>query len=240
MLGQEQLTQKGLTQRYLTQRAKLFVPKLLFQGSTGWWRVDNVEKDLFDAVSILYDNSVNGFHMIQNTQVSKPIFVENQLNGNSTLRFDGSNDFMKVDFGQMFTQPNTIFLVGKRNATGLMYFVDGISTSRAGMISNYNGNNITIFSGTSLITYSRPFSTDYFLFTGIFNSTNSQIYENTILRATGNAGTSGVTGLTLGARNTLAEYLNGDIAELIFFNRLLTQPETQIVNNYISQKYGLF
>jgi hypothetical protein len=243
MLTQGSLTQKKITQKRLTQFSPYFIREGNVQNPLFWYEADSVEKDLSDAVSILYDKSRNGFHLVQATQVSKPLLIENYQNGQPALRFDGSNDFMRVAFGQTFNQPNTIYAVWNRESGGLRYLIDGFSTSgRTGIISEYLGNNrVTIFTGTTALNATKALNNIPFITKGVFNGTVSQIYDNGTLLATGNAGTTGTDGITLGARNGGGgEFLNGHILALLGFNRLLSFSEDLNVMNYLNQKYGVF
>ena len=65
------------------------------------------------AVSQWSDLSGNNFNLTQNTANSRPLLVNNVLNSKPVLRFDGNNDFMSVNFGQVLAQPLTIFIVHK-------------------------------------------------------------------------------------------------------------------------------
>jgi hypothetical protein len=241
MLTQGSLTQKKLTQKRLTQFSpyvdwRRYLPQSLF-----WYEADLVEKDLSDAVSILYDKSGNNFHLVQATQVNKPLLIENYQNGQPALRFDGSNDFMRVAFGQTFAQPNTIYAVWNRESGGQRYLIDGFSTSgRHGVVSEYLGVNRVSLFVTSSLNATKTLNNIPFITTAIFNGTSSKIYDNGSLLNTGSVGVNGIDGITLGARFTTAEFLNGHILALLGFNRLLSFSEDLNVMNYLNQKYGVF
>jgi hypothetical protein len=240
MLTQGSLTQKKITQKRLTQFSPYFIRQMTFFNPLFWYEPDSVEKDLSGAVSILYDKSRNGFHLVQATQVNKPLLIENYQNGQPALRFDGSNDFMRVDFGQTLSQPNTIYLIWNRESsgTGANVAIDGLVTANRNAIFNSNNQN-SYFAGTSR-TYAKtpPFSA--IINKAEFNGVSSNLYENGNLVDFGNVGTNVLQGITLGARFTTTEFLNGHILALLGFNRLLSFSEDLNVMNYLNQKYGVF
>jgi len=240
MLTQGNLTQIKLTQKRLTQFSpyvdwRRYLPQSLF-----WYEADLVEKDLSDAVSILYDKSGKNFHLVQATQVNKPLLIENYQNGQPALRFDGVNDFMRVAFGQTFAQPTTIYVIWNRSSSGISQniVIDGLDTNNRHSL--YNSNNVNGIFTTAAISYSKtpPFS--LILNKAVFNGSMSQFYENNTLRVSGNVGTQPLTGLSLGSRFSNVDFLNGHILALLGFNRLLSFSEDLNVMNYLNQKYGVF
>jgi len=96
-------------------------------------------------------------------------------------------------------QPNTIFLLWKRISGGTTYNfgVSGYSLQGRNDISSSAGN-IYGYSGT-ILPYSKTVPFDFTLTTGVFNGANTQIYDNGLLKVTGNAGTLPLDGITVGA-----------------------------------------
>jgi hypothetical protein len=241
MLTQGSLTQKKITQKRLTQFSPYFNRQMTFFNPLFWYEADYVEKDLSGAVSILYDKSRNGFHLVQATQVNKPLLIENYQNGQPALRFDGLNDFMRVAFGQTFAQPNTIYVIWNRSSSGTdgNAVFDGINSTQRNYLFAQN-NLIYNFAGTLGAGYVRTPPIPTIITKSIYNSSSSQLYENGILKISENIGTQALSGISLGCRHDTSFFLNGHILALLGFNRLLSFSEDLNVMNYLNQKYGVF
>ena len=238
MITQSTLTQKQLSQRYLTQRLPLNLTGSYYRffKPTGWWNYNNVETDLDGYVSKMIDLSGNGFHLIQNTQIYKPLL---QPDG---LKFDGINDFMRVSFGQTFTQPNTYIIVWNvTNYTGNSHhaFTGLDLTNRNAFVFNDVSKYMLIGAPTFVSLYQKTDSTfPFILNTCIFNSSASQLYENSIFKGEGNPSNAAITGLTIGGstHTPVNNPLNGTISDILFYNRLLTSYERTFVENYLKLK----
>ncbi len=239
-LTTKQITQRRLTQRNLTQQRTFETDFYRLFRPTMWGNAANVEKDGDNFVSQLNDLSGNSFNPVQATQANKPLLVENALNGQPVLRFDGSDDFMQVVFGEDFAQPNTFFVVWKVSAstTTQIAFASPDTSKQQALFWRTQTSKIAINGGTGVDAYSKNIPFDNILNSVVFNSSNSQVYENGDLKNTVNAGTNPTPGIILG-NDTVGNWLQGDIAEIIFYNRLLTTFERTSVENYLMNKYGL-
>jgi hypothetical protein len=78
---------------------------------TLWLDADSVEI-VIDKVAQWYDKSGNEFNALQGNASSRPEKVSNILENYPVIRFDG-NDYMNSDFGQIFAQPNTMFIAAR-------------------------------------------------------------------------------------------------------------------------------
>ena len=224
----------------LGDNAVYTIPTAILPLPTLWLRADaGIVKDGDDKVSQWQDQSGNNYHAEQETQANKPLLVSDDLNGKPVLRFDGANDFMQVDFQQSFAQPNTYFIVGRVAASsGAPHpFVGG---NPGQIVSTLDSQTMGYYSG-SWRTYTKPSPFDYHAFTAIFDGNNSQFYENGLLKLTTNPGANAQSQIMFIGRYIASstEYLNGDIAEIIFYNSLLSDPQRQSVENYLINKYGL-
>jgi hypothetical protein len=94
-----------------------------------WLRADSVEI-VNDKVATWYDLSGNDFHLTQDNATYRPTYADSVLNNKPAVRFDGSNDFMLNNFGQIFSQPNTIFIVYKLSSGGNRIIFDGTVDAR--------------------------------------------------------------------------------------------------------------
>jgi PKD repeat protein len=202
-----------------------------------WYYADSV--NIVDAaVSLWYDLSPNNLNLEQSVVARRPVKIDNVLNGHSVINFDGDNDYLTVNFENTISQPNAFFVVWKANtSSGNQFAYDGNSTGSRNSLS-VTPSMMRINNGTN-ITYesSVPFE-NYILSSVISNTTNSKAYENGILKIVGNAGNHSLSGLRTGIAYNGTSPLNGDIAELIFYNRIVEDDERQIIEKYLMDKYA--
>jgi PKD repeat protein len=204
-----------------------------------WLKADNVILN-DTTVSIWPDCSGNGNNAVQPASVNQPAYHSSVtvLNNKPVVCFDGTNDYLIADFGDTLTQPNTIFIIYNINSGAPCVF-DGIAASHTvdRHAIQYFTDKINMHAGNLFGYYkSVPFS--YILNTCSFNTTNSKLYENSILKASGNPGSSSVHGIRLGSRWSNDLFLNGDIAEIIFYDTLLADTNRQKVEQYLRDKYA--
>ena len=136
-------------------------------------------------------------------------------------------------FGQTYSQPNTIFIVWK---------ISGITGNSPHVFTGINATNtnqlfwtpsqLGLYAGSGISAYAKTAPFDYILNSIIYNTTNSSIYENGALKNSGlDVGTRGLTGLFIGGAYTLGSdyWFDGDIAEIIYYNSILTANDRQQV-----------
>jgi hypothetical protein len=144
------------------------------------------------------------------------------------------------------TQPATMFIVLQTG--GLAQFqgvIDGTSsTNRWYSFIFFPGSTtpgtyrffagLTVVENTSIPT-GRPI-----VYSQYFNTTNSTIFRDGTSNAGGNISNSSCTGVTVGSRNGgTSETFQGHIAEVIYYQRLLTTNERQLVEGYLAWKWGV-
>src|SRR3546814_8815856 len=76
------------------------------------------------------------------------------------------------------------------------------------------------------------------LIEGYFNGASSSLRGNSVVEASGDAGTQTLTGISVGARWDGAHFLNGDIAEIILVSGELTEADRVYLAIYAAQRYG--
>jgi len=193
------------------------------------------------AIGTWPDLSGLGNDAIQGTESAKPIYVASSSDFNNlpTVRFDGVDDWMNLP-DVIDVDSFTLFLVGKFNANGFdQYFISGqpgSGDSRLRIAEYY-------WSGVTRI---RVGATDY---TVGSKDTNVHLYVvNSVSNAwedgnfyAGQTNTSTLTPtLSLGSYNEgTKDFLNGDIAEVILYNRVLTEEENNQIGFYLAVKYDI-
>jgi hypothetical protein len=205
-----------------------------------WLDASSLELNDNDLVSSWTDLSDNNYHATQSEDGNKPTYKTNILNEKPTIRFNGEQYLQTTEFNNSLEQPNTAFVVFSAEPnTGYILF-DGITDGNrfAFGSSSSETNTISIFAGTSLVS-GESLPQDWAIWTGIYNTTDSKIIKNGLLKNTGNIGSQNLTGLTIGSRFNLIRFLIGDISEILLYNSALSDSNRLLVENYLSQKYAL-
>ena len=193
------------------------------------------------TVSQWRDKSGLNNHVAQSTVANQPS-RSSTLNSRKIIVFDGSNDSLSSANSLDLSTTHTIFAIASQS----------VGSSDAGLVSINNtlNNGMTLHNasayyayfgdGSKYVSYGIGAST-YYIFTKVFkgsSSTTRQIYLNgTSATTSGTITASDTTGvIRLGQQST---YLNGTIAEVIIFNRELTDIELKQVHTYLGQKWGI-
>jgi len=192
------------------------------------------------AVSQWNDLSGNNFNTIQGNANKRPIKVNSQINGYPVIRFDGINDYLQVNFGTVITQPATYFVVwnisgSTGNPQALFTGIDGTNVH---VIQYWAADSKLYAGGGTSLSYTKVIPFNYLMHTFVINGLSSALYENSILKVSGNGGANGIGGLTIGANSSFSNVLKGDIAEIIFYNALLPDTQRTMVEHYIMDKYA--
>ena len=212
-----------------------------------WLKADaGVTKDGSNNVSTWSDQSGNAHHADQSTSASQPLWVDNVLNGKPVIRFDGNSDLMTTDITGPGGTEFTFFVVAKSNGQRIISYNDGSDyvlysypAPNNFIISNDGGAYGGLNSGTN-----NPVAFQVSCARYIANTANGmQTFVNGALlaqRTSANIVLPTVP-LQLGSYpgGGATELINGDVAEIIVYNRSLTDIEREQVENYLTQKYPL-
>lgn len=212
--------------------------------------LDNQETDFIktgaNKVSQWSDKSGLNNHFIQGTGANQPLFVANGINGQNGVYFSNSADnHLNRVFSTTYSQPFTIVTVWNldSSSTGANPVVYDRSTTISNRVILYwTGSQVAVGSPTLVNAYAktRPFSLIQNLVE--FNSTNTKVYENGVLKNTLNTGTASLIDMRLGLSaptSTSAARLSGYICEHFIYSRVLTVDEQTQINTYLAAKYGL-
>ena len=172
-------------------------------------------------VATWYDQSGNGYNAANATASQQPKIYDSTSgiiteNNKPALEWTtGQVIGLQADFGQVYAQPNTFFTVHKR-AIDNGYLFDGIDTT------NRNGQYSTSIFSTIELTNAYPSSEmdKQNILTALFNTTNSESHINSVFQKSGNVGTTGLAGITIGNRfnvNNINDTLTGTMQELIIY-----------------------
>ncbi len=216
-----------------------------------WLRSDEGTSSSTDNtnISTWYDVTGNLNNATQTTSANQPLIRTNVINGHPVMRFNGSTSYFNLpSTGTLGIQNSDyeIFIVAKTSFTGVEFL---ISAAGYQYEMQFNGTNI----GMRFIP---PIPGGGYLDEGTTNEYadgNPHIFS---VRASSTGGAARVDGVdggtttadlqnandvsyTLGTRYGPTLPFNGDIAEVIVYNTILSASQLNTVESYLSQKYNI-
>jgi hypothetical protein len=207
------------------------------------------------------DQSGNGENATtQNGGANSPIFVSNAQNGMPAIEFNnsilGGNAFMRITSPAFNLKSSTAFFVTKQNIQlSFARFFSFVPASGQDFDSNnglavlYNNTaspkrfqiesnsqvafeNASNYQAFGIASYT---ITSGGLITPFFNSTAGTSATNASMGATNSADAL----IAQGSQILAATSFDGQIAEILIYNQVLTTPERQQVGAYLSTKYAI-
>ncbi len=212
-----------------------------------WYKADSAG----NTNALWNDASGYGYNLSQGTVSKQPVLTQNTLNFNPAYVFDGTDDVMSMpNHGIGGSDPLTAFFSGmlNTNAGGWRYLNEfGDDTPSVGF---NNGKPELYARGTSPISltypteavnnphvfsYMSPNASGQSRIVGVDNNEQSQ----TVTAGTYTTNSGSQSGTSFGGTNGSAgTSFSGPVGEAVYFNKVLTQPERQRLNSYLSIKWG--
>jgi len=212
------------------------------------------------------DKSDNRWHATQSIEANCPRRITASYNGLDTIRFDGTNDTLLISgAANIMTNASevTFFVVASSQRStgtrGFFFVSNGVAagTSRIRFVKNALHNVTTEgrrLDADAFYTFnyfpggvvSSSLLTCYC--SGIkFNTSSSYYYVNGInqvlsgsMPSSWSGSTSNATSLRVAIGSTAtANYLNGDISELIYYNRYINDVERRSIERYLVRKWNI-
>jgi len=204
------------------------------------------------TVSQWDDKSGNNYHISQATASNQPAYVTSVLNSKNIVRFDGVNDIMSNASAQPVagSASRTIFYVFSCNTTftgwqyeyglyfGLASPVDG------GVIAISQELAVRVSNGYRIFNQSND-DGSHAIISAVQDGTNVSNYS---MWKNGSALSATTTrsralnigpGIHLGAHPVIANWFDGDIAEVIVYSSALSTSDRESVESYLSDKWGI-
>ena len=219
-----------------------------------WLKADAGITETLGAVSQWTDQSGNDTNAAQNDTTRRPMLVSSVANGRPVVRFDGIDDFLTFSLHVNDLTGMTVALVSDNSVD-----MDGgaSGTSNAALSWNetasWTGVNVSPFQsrvkfrfGTTQNlnspSYSRPFSVDGNLtMTEVIknNDIDSLYVQGQLALSEGGKlsaiSSSDVGNLGCGCNDNT--YFSGQIAEVLVYDRALSEPERQQLELYLRDRY---
>lgn len=211
-----------------------FTP-LAISNLQAWYKADAGVTLNGSTVSQWNDQSGNLRHLTQSTATYQPLFVAVGQNAKPTVRFDAVDDFMQTAAVLIGLDNLTFFIVLNRQS-------DLNSTILGSGIYNamYWQYYTTSYMGAMQIA-TNPLISTYQLRAGTATPTDQNMYKNSALIKNGNNVVA--SGYHYNEFRNLAysSYpLNGDIAEVLIYSKVLNGTELLDVNTYLNDKYAIY
>jgi phage tail-like protein len=207
------------------------------------------------------DKSENELDAVQSDVTARPDLdeVDAEFNANGSVAFDGVNDFMEVPTDAVLTtQDFTAFVVGKWTTVSAdTTFISKIGSQAkttgwgvgASPVQDSEGDVARFWINTqtaNFVDVSVPLDTPTILCCS-YDQTTMEFAVNSVPFNTLYGGGVSVTGtpLYIGAQyhtsftNNANGFLDGEIAEVLYYSRALTPSEKQTILNYLSGRYGI-
>jgi hypothetical protein len=184
----------------------------------------------------------------QGNGANKPHWFADQQNGLPTILFDTTDDLSKNNWGSgPSSQPTTIFIVcvmPTAVTSGVFAPIfdsrtTAASACRFGREDIGEPNGIEINAGVKLVDNDETISSDFEVYTLVFDGMSSSISIGGVEIAAGDAGTGEIGGFVLNQNEAANWKSNIEFAEVIMYNKLLTAQETSDVEAYLIDKWGL-
>lgn len=200
------------------------------------------------------DLSGNGYDLVQSEFMSaRPVRVPNAVNGRPSLRFDGGNDRVSNNTMPSAGNTTTIFIVHNADPTpGNITLIDSPRVTSGVNHTNKHRVQITAAGSSSLqaqmITTNFGSPSSVLTQRGVFQSVTAQFNgSNSRLRLNGNEATMAnkpasvpMNGVMLGLKQDMSANAGPvELAEVLVYNRALTEAEMEQVEDYLRRKYAL-
>jgi hypothetical protein len=173
------------------------------------------------------------------TATGTPIYKPGVLNGQPVIRFNGASGFTTADLSSQFPSAATVFIATTINTDNAYTLVKANPGVDEWWRYDGNGNSYPgVFRGNRLEAYCPMPNSGSHLFA---ISSSASAWEMAI-----NGDSKGVAGGNYNAGGALVigngssgGGLNGDIAEVLIYSRVLSAEETNAVGYFLEAKYGI-
>lgn len=193
-----------------------------------------------------------GGNAVQATTNNRPTWQAGAQNGLPVLRFDGTNDSLQIAsvalvshfalfMAGKFTTAKPIFIEHSATAnTSSGFYFYGSSTytllvNRGGSVCSRNASSAT-WAGSSfaVLDAQHAGNTDIAIAKNGAAESLSNTTNNSNL-----ASTSATAALNIASRNQASLFSDGDLGELLIYNRRVTATECSAIRRYLGSKWGV-
>ena len=185
--------------------------------------------------------------------VGSPVFASTGLNGKQSISLDGASMGFRGALANTGTVSTTFIVATLNNATGGYARLVSLGVNTGADFDNIasgipflrdfnNPTNIAGFrNNTALSTKAIPTYDTPFYASSTFDATNNTVHVNgTAATAAASTGTFAITKYAIGTQpNNNGDWWKGYVSEVLIYNSALSTPNRQIVETYLSAKWGI-
>ena len=235
-----------------TSEVRAYTTIDLGTGISMWLRADAGVTTVSNAVSQWIDQSGMGLNVSQATTGNRPTLVNNvaSLNNRPAISFNGTSNFLTSSINSGLANSSlTVFVIGsggnQSTSNAVYYSVGPVSsgfwlTRRASSsrIGAYNNNQLVQGTITNLPTNGYDFRL-FGLRKSLGNALQIKVNGINEIVSTNTTAIGSFTdaNIQIGAGNS-GSFLNGQIAEVLVYNRDLSDLELSQVEKYLMDKYA--
>ncbi len=236
-------------------------PVLKIDGLTIWFETtlasSFLESEINDGRSITVWNNISDSNpKISNNGSGNATYISNGINDLPVLRFNGSSNFFTFNGDSLTNNNYTIFLVATRRSSqdtnmilggtsvanysnlNVGYFLNGTPRFRVSHLND--GTPATDLIDSTVSDYKSP---SFEIHSITFDSAVGKKYyrngsqKDSVVTSPAKTYLASWPGASIGRFNN--SFFNGDIAEIIIFNRSLKDQERKDIERYLSDKYQI-
>ena len=205
---------------------------------------DNVT-EAAGGVSVWGDQGSSGNDLLQGTEGNRPGLVSSWRNSRPALSFNGTTHFLRIAAlaNGSLSQSYTIVLVGSwDNDNGTGPFAVASAATAFGV--RHQGGDPTLSTGANFNSgTSAPASGTAFVMLAEANSSSSKIrFEGhgvAVQNATGNAGTGGLVGVTVGGYGSGSALWAEHIAAVAIYSKVLSDAQKDQLFTHFKNRYAI-
>jgi hypothetical protein len=195
------------------------------------------------VITTITDKSGNGFNATANQGAT---LITNGLNSKPTLYFNGSKSYNITypNFGTSYTvfvvfNLTTITGDFQRLLCGTtdLYFFIGV-TGTTGYLATFAGSGSS-WNDVNGNSPSYTMLNNYVILSLTNNGSTMTPYANGSVQNTKNGTTGIFSNFSLGFHPGMAQYYNGNMAEILIYNQVLSSDDRQKIEGYLASKWGL-
>jgi hypothetical protein len=175
------------------------------------------------------------------TATGTPIYKTGALNGQPVIRFNNASSFTTADLSSQFPTATTGFIVTTINNDNAYTLVKA-SSAFSNEWWRWDGDGKSypgFFRAGRLANYCAMPNSGSHLFVITSSASAWEMSINGVSQGVAGANYNAGGALIIGNGSSSGRGLDGDIAEVLIYNRVLTAGEADQVGSYLSQKYGL-
>lgn len=205
----------------------------LFQQNDGKDRVTAVNQ----PVGLWKDKSENENHFLQPLQEARPLFVKTGIGGKPSIAF---NTKQSIFITRSFPAPVTVIYVAKQNSDSNKRVLSAMTNNW--LLGYWDGAKNQAFYEEWVSPKGTPHTDNLpHVFSGIVRGPgrDSEVWADGVMVAINQNGITGPNGLAINAGQYSKEVSDCQVAEIIVFNRDISQTEKQEVEAYLKDKWGI-